>query len=315
MNKTKPMNKTNPMNKTVTTKEIVLIGLMAGFGSATMAEENKSAIVPIQKEGDHSANLSTLNKKLADPTSSVWALFTEFDFVASDGDLTHGTRNSQAVTFEPLLPIPLTADLKMMARPTIPVFRSEVASMGAGGKVDWDRETGLGDIELPLLFGPSKSATFNWLIGPTLAFPTASDDSLGTGKWQVGPAVMMSWKKDKITAFIMPQYFWSYAGDDDRGDVSRAKIIYGGFYELENNWSIGINPTITYNHNASSGNQWNVPVGLTVTKMTKFGKLPIKIQLGVEYSIINEDDYGKEWMVKLNLIPVIKSLVTKPLFD
>jgi hypothetical protein len=309
------MNLIKPMKKIELTKETVLIGLMAGFGSVTMAEENNTPIVPMHEEGAHSESLSTLSKELADPTSSVWALFTEFDFMESDGDLTSGTRSSQAVTFEPLLPIPLTETWKMMARPTIPVLRSEVASMGADGELDWDHKTGLGDIELPLLFGPRKSATFNWLIGPAFAFPTASDDSLGAEKWQVGAAAMLSWKKDRTTAFIMPQYYWSYAGDNDREDVSRAKIIYGAFYELENNWSIGINPTITYNDNASSGNQWNVPVGITVTKMTHVGKLPMKIQMGVEYSVINEDDYGKEWMVKLNLIPVIKSLVTKPLFD
>jgi hypothetical protein len=77
---------------------------------------------------------------------------------------------------------------------------------------------------------------------------------------------------------------------------------------------VGINPTITYNVRALSGNEWNVPVGLTLAKMTKVGKQPVKIQLGVEYAVERQDDFGPEWHIKLNLIPVIQSLQKKPFF-
>jgi hypothetical protein len=48
--------------------------------------------------------------------------------------------------------------------------------------------------------------------------------------------------------------------------------------------------------------------------MTKLGKLPVKIQLGVEYAVERQDDFGPEWHIKLNLIPVIQSLQKKPFF-
>jgi hypothetical protein len=54
--------------------------------------------------------------------------------------------------------------------------------------------------------------------------------------------------------------------------------------------------------------------GLTVAKTTKFGKLPVKFQLGIEKSIVRQDDYGQDWQVKLNIIPVIPSLFPNPLF-
>jgi len=52
-----------------------------------------------------------------------------------------------------------------------------------------------------------------------------------------------------------------------------------------------------------------------VAKTTKIGKLPIKFQFGGEYSVVHEEDYGRRWQIKLNIIPVIPALFKKPLFD
>jgi hypothetical protein len=60
--------------------------------------------------------------------------------------------------------------------------------------------------------------------------------------------------------------------------------------------------------------EWNVPVGLGVAKTIKLGKLPVKFQLSAEKSVIRQDGFGKDWNIRLNVIPVIPSLVN-PLFD
>jgi len=41
---------------------------------------------------------------------------------------------------------------------------------------------------------------------------------------------------------------------------------------------------------------------------------PVKFQFGVEYSVVSQDDFGKRALIKLNIIPVIPSLLKKPLF-
>jgi hypothetical protein len=47
-------------------------------------------------------------KKLANPLSNVWALFTEFDLNFSDGNLNPGhPRVGGRMLFQPILPIPL----------------------------------------------------------------------------------------------------------------------------------------------------------------------------------------------------------------
>ena len=65
---------------------------------------------------------------------------------------------------------------------------------------------------------------------------------------------------------------------------------------------------------AVSRNKWNVPIGLNVGKLVKFGKLPVKIQAGADYSLAYQDNYGERWKFKVSFTPVIPSLVKKALF-
>ena len=47
--------------------------------------------------------------------------------------------------------------------------------------------------------------------------------------------------------------------------------------------------------------------------MTKIGDVPVKFQLGIEYSVVKED-VGQVAQIKLNIIPVVKSLIKDPIF-
>lgn len=42
--------------------------------------------------------------------------------------------------------------------------------------------------------------------------------------------------------------------------------------------------------------------------------MPFQFQFSAEQSFIRQDDYGTDWKMRLNIIPVIPSLVKKPLF-
>jgi hypothetical protein len=70
----------------------------------------------------------------------------------------------------------------------------------------------------------------------------------------------------------------------------------------------------TYNDKAKSGNKWNVPVGLFVGKTIKFGKMPVNIKAGLEYSVVSEDAFGKRAAFRFQITPVIRSLITEPIF-
>jgi hypothetical protein len=150
-------------------------------------------------------------------------------------------------------------------------------------------------IFIPLLFSPNPKPGSRWMFGGGVTFvlPTATVDGLGSDRWQAGPALVGVYKTKKITTGALGQYWWSFASrDSDKPDASHGSLPYFFFYNRPNAWQIGFNPTITYNNKAACGDQWNVPVGLTGAKTTKIGKLPIKFQLGVEYSVVSQDSFG-----------------------
>jgi hypothetical protein len=270
-------------------------------------------------------SLSVIGSKLSDPTSDIWALFTEFDFSWSRGDLSDDDYKFGAdMIFQPIMPFHLTKDLKLLTRPTVPIIFSTQVPTGLkpDGTASFDGKGGLGDISLPLLFSPEPKPgqSFSVGLGPTFQFPTHTQDELGTKTWEVGPAAVVTYKTKKSTMGLLVQYWWSYSeyGKNSDGEntqsASHGSILPFFYYNLPDAWQIGFSPTIIYDDKATSGNKWNVPIGPTVAKMTKIGKLPVKFQLGVEYAVERQDAFGPEWRIKLNIIPVIMSLQKKPFF-
>jgi hypothetical protein len=271
--------------------------------------------------GAGQGNLSELGAKLSNPLSDVWALFTEFDVNWSEGDISDGEHKiGSDMLFQPIMPFKLTEDWKLITRPVVPVALGVPVPDGINesqGRASFDYKNGLGDIQVPLLFSPNQKPGSRWMFGggPSFVLPTATTDELGADKWQAGPALVGVYKTSKLTIGALGQYWWSFATQgSNKPDTSKGSILYFSWYNLPDAWQIGTNPTVTYNDKASSGNKWNVPVGLTVAKTTKIGRQPVKFQFGIEKSVVRQDNFGKDWQIKLNIIPVIPALVKKPLF-
>jgi hypothetical protein len=293
---------------------VVSLPLVAGAHEADKLAHGDTSGTPHAEHG----SLSEVAHKLSDPTSNVWALFTEFDLSFSDGDVNTGNpKIGGDMNFQPILPIPLYGEgkdqWKVIARPSIPVIFSEPVPTGFNR---FNHIGGLGDITLPLPVTPPAG---NWILGlgPTFLFPTATNDDLGREQFGIGPAGILGWKNKHTTVGVFPQYFFKVGSIDNQAnkpDASFMNLLYFAYWNLPDAWQIGMNPVITYDNKATSGNRWNVPLGLLVTKTTAVGKTPVKFQLGIEYSIVSQDDFGKRFMVKLNVIPVIQGLIKNPIF-
>lgn len=307
-----------------------LIGLISLTATSAIAEEAKP-----QAGGESGqASAAEVGKKLSDPLSDVWALFTEFNHTWSDGDITNGHEEATHIIFQPIMPFKLTANYKLITRPTLPIIynadlpdglrlntngapdhTTDIISIGG---VNFSSESGLGDMSLPMLISPVPEPGQKWSLGlgPTFVFPTATDDQLGTDTWEIGPAAVVVYKTKKFTGAVLGQYWWNYAeSSNDADDTSHGSILYSAWWNLPKAWQVGFNPTITYNDKADDDdNKWNVPVGLGVAKTIKLGKLPVKFQFSVEKSVVRQDTFGKDWNVRLNVIPVIPALVKNPLF-
>jgi hypothetical protein len=64
----------------------------------------------------------------------------------------------------------------------------------------------------------------------------------------------------------------------------------------------------------SAGDTWTIPLGLNLAKVLKLGNLPVKVQLAGQYMVHHPYTFEQVAQIKLNTIPIIKSLIKEPIF-
>ena len=273
-------------------------------------------------ENHAGGELGEIGAKLANPLGDLWAL--SFSLNAPqffDGDVNTGDPEvGGSLLFQPVMPIPVygTGDdeWKIITRPVIPFIFSQPIPRGFN---KFGYRGGIGDIQLPFLLNPSHRITGNWILGggPVFQFPSATTNDLGKNQWAMGPAVVLGYKTKLMTAGIFPNYFWKIgsAGQSaNTSDINQGSLLYFLSFNLPDAWQVGMNPTITYNNQASSGNKWNVPIGPYVGKTIRIGKVPLNIKVGGEYSVVGPDEFGKRFQFRIQFTPVIPSLIKNPIF-
>lgn len=173
---------------------------------------------------------------------------------------------------QPVVPFP-GEKWNVIARTIIPVNSLPVGEV--------DSVFGIGDTNLTLFWSPAKASKLTWGIGPALVLPTASNQELlGSGKFSLGPSAVIFFQTGKWTMGGVTSNVWSVAGDSDRDDVNSFLLQYFLNYNFGGGWAVGTAPILTANWEAESGNQWTIPWGLQVSKITRFGSQPVNLLLG-----------------------------------
>jgi hypothetical protein len=284
------------------------------------AEDSKAA--DEYKHPQH-GTLGQIGASVSNPTSDLWQVSTSFQLLEFfDGDVNTGDpKLGSGVNLQPVMPFPIYGEgkdqWKLITRPIIPIIFNQPIPTGFN---DFKDRSGIGDIQLPLLLNPPPSLLGNFILGagPVFEFPTSTKDSLGNQQFAVGPAVVVGYHNKFLVAGLFPNYFFGYADRSDRqkeaSDTSKLSLLYFLNINLPHAWQIGFNPTISYNHKADSGDKWNVPVGLYGGKTIRLGGLPVNIKLGLEYSVVSPDSFGKRAQIRLQVTPVVPGLVQSPIF-
>ena len=159
---------------------------------------------------------------------------------------------------------------------------------------------GLGDINFSLYFSPAKPSKVIWGVGPSISFPTATDEVLGTRKWSAGPAGVLLFMPKPWVVGALARQLISFAGNDDRADVSQLLIQPFVNYNLPEGWYLVSSPAITNNWEGESGERWNVPIGGGAGRLFKLGKLPINAQTQAFYHI-EHPRFGPNWALRFQL--------------
>jgi hypothetical protein len=262
-------------------------------------------------------SLSDINKKLTNPVSDLWSITFQQNNYRIDLAPGISERWNSNLNFQPVLPIALTDDWNLITRPVITLVNSVPHPDPGVIPLDIDRTTGFGDSVLLEMFSPSPKIAGDWLFGfgPTFIFPTASSKWTGQQKWQAGPAALVGYLAPKWIAGAFFQQWMSFAGKSSREATSQMNLQPIASYFLPNGWSIGYSGNILANWKASGDEVWTVPVGLSVAKVLKIGKLPLRIGVGGQYMPIRPDLFGQKWNLQITLAPVIPKLVRGNLAD
>jgi hypothetical protein len=75
-------------------------------------------------------------------------------------------------------------------------------------------------------------------LGLATQLPTASDSTIGSGKWSLGPAIEYEYENDPFFAAFVALQLWSVVGDADRDDVSMLMIKPMVTYEVYESWKL-----------------------------------------------------------------------------
>jgi hypothetical protein len=270
-----------------------------------LSENFSLGAVTESSTGEESA--SELNRKLTNPVSSIWSISNQFN----NFELNNGHWNNNW-NFQPVLPVSLTKDLNLISRPVMP-FYNIVPHETAPGQ--FERDAGLGDLTLLELLSPANSG--NWVLGagPTAIFPTATSHFTGQGKWQLGPSVVVGYLTRQFFIGVFPQQWWSIGGEHGRPDTNQMNLQPIVTIFFGEGWSIGYSGNILADWTAPSEDVWTVPVGLGLGKVVKLGRLPVKIQLAVQYMPVHPRIFGQEWNVQVSVTPVIPKLIKGVLFQ
>jgi hypothetical protein len=265
---------------------IFLLAFLLFAGTALGEEKEKEKAAKPQGGGDLAA-------KVQNPVASMISVPFKniIDFGAPNG-------SAYFLNIQPVIPITV-GPVNLINRTIIPIVH--VPGLIAGtpeipGGVGGPSATGLGDINHSTFLSPANPGKVIWGLGPSLNFPSATSNQLGSGKWSVGPTAVVLTQPKPWTLGVLARQLWSFAGDKDRAHVNQFLLEPFVNYNLSQGWYLISDMVMTANWNADSGNRWTVPLGGGVGKLFKIGSLPINSRLEAYYNV-EKPDAGPDWQM------------------
>lgn len=217
---------------------------------------------------------SELAQKLSNPVANLISIPIQSNFDFDLGPLDDGFKLQTNV--QPVIPFDLSEHWNLITRTIVPVIYQEDLFPGSGSQF------GLGDVNLTLFASPKEptSGGITWGAGPVVLLPTATDSLLGGEKWGAGPSFVVLRVQGPWTCGMLANHIWSFAGDDERPDLNNTFVQPFVSYTTPGAWSFSLQSETSYNWTAE---QWSIPINAAVSKLVKFGKLPVSLQAGVGY--------------------------------
>ena len=244
---------------------------------------------PVSVLADQKAEQAALAETVQNPIANLITLPFQYNY---NGGVGQYDRNALNLNVQPV--IPFTGEKwNVITRTIIPVNSLPIEETGSS--------FGFGDINVSLFLSPAKAANPTWGLGVVMYLPTSSNpEILGAGKFSIGPTGVIFYKLGKFTMGGVANNVWSIAGDDSREDVSFFFMQYFVNYNIGAGWALGTAPIITCDWTEPSGEEWAVPWGLQLSKVTMLGTRPANLLAGY-YVYSEHPTLGPEYQVRLQV--------------
>lgn len=214
-----------------------------------------------------------LAQELTNPVAALISVPIQYNFDQNIGPADDGKRH--LINIQPVVPISLNQDWTLISRTITPIISQDDIFPGAGSQF------GLGDVVQSFFFSPKKPTNgLIWGVGPVLLLPTGTETLLTADKWGAGPTAVALTQQNGWTVGVLANHIWSFAGDEDRADISATFLQPFITYTTPDAWTFALNTESTYDWQADD---WAVPINLNISKLVKFGQQPVSIGAGVRY--------------------------------
>jgi hypothetical protein len=202
-----------------------------------------------------------------------------------------GNRDSTAtlLNFQPIMPFAASPSTNVILRVIIPLTSQPTTTE--------QRNSGIGDTLATAFFSPSKTGRMIWGAGPAVLIPTATNASVGTEKFALGPSIVFLKQPGNMTYGFLGNQVWSVDGAKDREAVNQAFLQPFFNYSLGNGLSGGLTIEATVKWEASNGKA-TAPLLFIINKVAVLGKRPVNFQVGAGPMLASPDG-GPKWRFRV----------------
>jgi hypothetical protein len=224
-----------------------------------------------------------LSSQATDPTASLMAFNFKFAYGDFHGPGVPGQPDDIWIfQFQPVIPFTLL-DTPNILRLTVPY---QLAGRGDEGSLPIT----LFDL---VIFNEKWG---RWGIGPVMTFDTTGD---APDRFVIGPAIGGVWKvSKKLNVGLFSQnVFWGNTA------ISQLQPVIA--YQLGQGWSVSAGD-LQFVYDWESSRWVNVPLGFQIGKVTKIGRLPVRLSVNPQYNLIARDGVNR-WDVSFTFTALFPS--------
>lgn len=230
-----------------------------------------------------------LAMQLANPVASLISVPIQANFDDNFGLQDEGSM--LRINVQPVIPFDIGEDWNLISRTILPILDQSDIPVGSS-------ESGLGDTVQSFFFSPKAPTSGGWIwgVGPVLLLPTATDETLGSEKWGIGPTAVVLRQSGQWTVGALANHIESFAGESQRADISATFLQPFLTYVTSKQTTFAVNTESTYDW---ENEQWSVPINLTAAQLLKAGDQLFQIGGGVRYWVDGPDGGPEGWGFRL----------------